>query len=142
MYHPRSKKINRTGFTRKTCSYIFDQRITVTNAKSSAISGLKVHEQIPVSEDDTITVNLTNPPLELPQVNKRGVLQPAESVKVGPQVQAQWEGLDEPDMDPSLVGKDGKFDWVCSIPSQGKLNLSLTWEVVCPYGTDVMGLDT
>ena len=113
----------------------------MTNTKSSSISGLKIHEQVPVSEDSTITVKLTNPPLVVPEVNKRGVLQTAETVNIGSQVQAQWEGMDDPDMDPSLVGKEGKLNWVCSLPAQGKLNLTLAWEVVCPYGTNMVGLE-
>lgn len=51
------------------------------------------------------------------------------------------EGADEPDVDPSLLGKDGEFIWVCNIPAQGTLNLLLSWEVVYPYGSQVIGLD-
>ncbi|KAJ3504191.1 hypothetical protein NLJ89_g8067 [Agrocybe chaxingu] len=140
-YHPRSKKINRSGFTRKTCSYLFDQRVTVLNTKGSAVSNLKIQEQVPVSEDSSITVNLLNPSLVLPHVNRKGVLQTAEAVKVMEHVRAEWDGMGEADVEPSLVGKEGRFNWICEVPSQGKLNLTLSWEVACPYGTDIMGLD-
>ncbi|KAF8959135.1 hypothetical protein BDZ97DRAFT_2078234 [Flammula alnicola] len=141
VYHPRSKKVNHSGFTRKTCSYVFDQRITITNTKSSTIESLKILEQFPVSEDATIVVNLLNPGLIIPQPNKKGEYAKAEPVKVTAQVTAQWNGAEDSETDPTLLGKDGKFSWDCSIPSQGKLNLTLSWEVVCPYGTDIMGLD-
>ncbi|KDR77513.1 hypothetical protein GALMADRAFT_65991 [Galerina marginata CBS 339.88] len=141
IYHPRVRKINRPSFTRRTCSYLFDQRITVTNTKATAVEGVKVQEQIPVSEDATIFVNVLSPALVLPRADKKGVFSIPEPVKVGGLATAQWDGAEEPDMDPSLLGKDGKFSWICSIPSQGKLTLLLSWEVVCPYGSDIMGLD-
>jgi hypothetical protein len=67
-YHPRSKKINRSGFT---CSYTFDQRITVVNTKAtSSLSSIKI--QIPVSENEKIVVHLLDPALQLPTVSKKG----------------------------------------------------------------------
>jgi hypothetical protein len=54
-YYPRSRKVNRTGFNRKTCSYIFEQRISVFNSKPNFVTSLKVLDQFPVSEDSTIT---------------------------------------------------------------------------------------
>lgn len=50
-----------------------------------------------------------------------------------------WESgscsVDERDIEPSLIGKDGEFNWVCNIPAQGTLNLLLPWEVVYPMLT-------
>lgn len=140
-YHPRSKKVNQPGFTRRNSTHVFSQRITITNTKGTPVSSLKIHEQVPVSEDSNIVVNLTSPNLVLPQANKKGVITVPEPVKVGAQALAQWEGADEPEMDPGSIGKDGKFSWVCSLPPQGKLGLLLSWEVVCPYGTNIVGLD-
>jgi len=94
-----------------TLARSYNESSTADDAdEDGASEGVKIHEQVPVSEDSTITVNLTNPPLIVPEVNKRGVLQTAETVKIGSQVQAQWEGMDDPDMDPSLVGKEGKLN--------------------------------
>ena len=131
--------------TRKTCSYIFEQRISVFNTKPTPITSLKVLDQFPVSEDSTITVNLTAPPLVLPSPNKKGVLKIPEPVQIneaaGTKVKVQWDGAEDPDTDPSLLGKEGKLGWVCEVPAQRTIVLALAWEVVCPYGTDIMGLD-
>lgn len=132
--------MSRSGliFTGKTTSYVFDQRITLYNTKSVSITGLKILDQFPVSDNSKIVVNMTNPPLVLPQPNKNSVPQ---AITVGSQAVAQWKGADELDLDPSLLGKDGEFSWVCNIPAQGTLNLLLSWEVVYPHGSHIVGLD-
>ncbi|KAH9479803.1 Protein F37C4.5 [Psilocybe cubensis] len=107
-YHPRSKKVTQPSFTRRNSTYLFSQRISISNTKATPISYLKVREQVPVSEDSNITVNLTSPGLVLPQANKKGVIIVPEPVKISSQVVARWEGADEPEMDPGQVGKDGK----------------------------------
>jgi hypothetical protein len=127
--------------TGKTTSYVFDQRITIFNTKSVPITGLKILDQIPVSDNSKIIVNLTNPPLILPGTNKKGPYLVTQAVAVGSQAVAQWKGADELDIDPSLLGKDGEIAWVCSISAQGTLNLLLSWEVVWPNGLHVVGLD-
>jgi hypothetical protein len=138
-------KVNRKGFARKTCSSIFEQRISVFNTKPNPVTSLQVLDQFPVSEDSTITVNLTAPPLVLPTPNKKGMFKVPEAVKIsetaGAKVKAQWDGADDLDTDPSLLGKEGKLGWVCEVPAQRTVVLTLGWEVVCPYGTDIMGLD-
>jgi hypothetical protein len=117
----------------------------VFNTKPNAITSLKVLDQFPVSEDSTITVNLIAPPLVLPTLNKKGVFKIPEAVKIseasGAKVMVQWDGADDLDTDPSLLGKEGKLGWVCEVPAQRTVVLALAWEVVCPYGTDIMGLD-
>jgi hypothetical protein len=130
--------------TGKTTSYVFDQRITIHNTKSVPITDLKVLDQIPISDNSKITVKLTQPPLLLPQQNKKGlnsVPQAAKAAIVGSQAVAQWKGTDEPDVDPNLLGKDGEFSWICNIPAQGTLNLLLSWKVVCPHYSHIIGLD-
>lgn len=145
VYHPRTKKMSRSGamvFSSKTTSYVFNQRITIYNTKSVPITGLKILDQIPVSDNSKISVNLTNPPLILPQPNKKtGLYSVPQGVVVGSQAVAQWKGADESDVDPSLLGKDGEVSWVCNIPAQGTLNLLLSWEVVYPHDSHVVGLD-
>lgn len=74
----------------------------------------------------------------MPQLNKDGEYPRPNALKVNGQLTAQWEGADE--IEPSAVGKSGAFNWDCAIPAQGKLTLMASWEVVCPTGTDVIGL--
>ncbi|KAJ2933419.1 hypothetical protein H1R20_g3673, partial [Candolleomyces eurysporus] len=90
----------------------------------------------------------------------------AKSVKVSPGVIAQWNRPDdlysitgdasteetkvhrssesvsdssEP-LDLTALGKDGKISWLCSIPPQTKVNLTLHWEVSAPVNTDIVGI--
>ena len=147
-YHPRVKKVSQTGFYNKTSNYTFSQRITIFNTKSSAISNFKVIDQMPVSEDEQIEVKLVNPSLVNPNLaattrsNNGGEARapPPPPVKVSEGVIAQWEGADEQGFDVESLGKDGKFNWVCSIPAQGKVSLLLAWEVSAPVRATVVGL--
>ena len=117
---------------------------------TAALSSIKIQDQIPVSEDERIIVKLANPRLLLPSYNKKGVLQPVESVTItaekGCRLSAHWAEMEEVGtggIDPVLVGKSGKLNWICEeLPAQGKIVVALSWEVVCPYGTEVMGLDS
>lgn len=144
-YHPRSKKVSHSGFYSKASNYVFSQRITVFNTKSTAITDLKVIEQLPVSEASQITVKLLSPGLVLPEQNtasigKGGEVRPPAPVRVADGVVAQWEGADEAGVDVEALGKDGKFNWACSVPAQGKINLVLSWEVTAPLRTQIVGL--
>jgi hypothetical protein len=76
----------------------------------------------------------------------------AKSVKVTPGVVARWDrpgseaasGTDEEsDSDPvdlTALGKDGKINWLCSVPAQAKANLTLQWEVNAPVNTNIAGI--
>ncbi|KAF8148209.1 hypothetical protein B0H34DRAFT_669000 [Crassisporium funariophilum] len=148
-YHPRSKKVSQSGFYTKTSNYVYSQRITVFNTKSSAIENLKIVDQAPVSEDSVITVKLSNPPLVLPGEGAGGTgtlsvgggeVKVPLPVKVTAGVVAQWNGADEADVDVDALGRDGKLNWVCAVPAQGKIGLTLQWEVTAPVRTNIVGL--
>ncbi|KAF8073367.1 hypothetical protein FPV67DRAFT_741034 [Lyophyllum atratum] len=144
-YHPRAKKVSHSGFYSKTSNHVFSQRITIFNTKATPISDFKVIEQLPVSENSQITVKLLSPGLLLPDQTSNAISKGAElrvpsPVKVGDGVWAQWEGADEPDVDVEALGRDGKFNWVCAVPAQGKINLVLSWEVTAPLRTQIVGL--
>ena len=76
----------------------------------------------------------------------------AKSVKVTSGVVARWDrpgseaasGTDEEsDSDPvdlTTLGKDGKINWLCSVPAQAKANLTLQWEVSAPVSTNIAGI--
>ncbi|KAF8877365.1 hypothetical protein BD779DRAFT_1677356 [Infundibulicybe gibba] len=131
IYHPRSKKTTHSGLYTKTINHVHSQRITIFNTKTIPIKGLKVVDQIPVSEDSQITVKLTNPALTLP-------VPPPVSVTGG--VSAQWDGADEDDVDRESLGRDGKLNWMCEVPAQEKINLLLSWEVTASANTPITGL--
>ncbi|KAF9465728.1 hypothetical protein BDZ94DRAFT_1320028 [Collybia nuda] len=140
-YHPRSKKVSHSGFYTKSSVHVFTQRITVFNTKAHAVNDVKVVDQVPVSESSQITVKLVSPSLSVPEASGTGgEVQAPQAVKVGEGVHAQWEGADEQGIDMEHLGRDGKFHWVCAVPSQGKINLVLSWEVSAPLHTDIVGL--
>lgn len=141
-YHPLSKKRTESGFYSKTANYTFVQRIQVYNTKTIAISHVKIIDQVPVSENSDIDVKLVVPALKVPNgtTTKGTPVSLFPAIKLGDGVTAQWEGLDDPDCDIDAVGKDGKLNWVASIPPQKKINLALQWEVSFPAKEKLMGL--
>ena len=106
---------------------------------------LKIIDQVPVTADQRIVVKILNPPLASPCSNDSGFnLGPSirDPVNVGEGIVAQWEGVDELEADEDksangrarMLGKEGKFYWLCTVPSMGKVDLKLEWEVVVPAG--------
>jgi Domain of unknown function (DUF4139) len=143
IYHPRSKKVFRSGICTKTTHYMFSQRITIANTKTQPIENLKIIDQVPVSEDSKITVKLVRPVLGVPGEGfgcgsgEPKVLTP---VSVASGVVAQWHGADEAGVEVEALGKDGKLNWVCAVPAQEKIGLVLQWEVLAPVNTIILGL--
>ena len=95
---------------------------------------------MPVSESSEITVKLISPALVLPEPPAGDAERKPPPLHVGEGVVAQWEGADESGFDLEALGRDGKLNWVCSIPRQGKVNLLLSWEVVAPARLAIEGL--
>ncbi|KAJ7505898.1 hypothetical protein B0H11DRAFT_1976597 [Mycena galericulata] len=144
-YHPLIKKLSHTGFYNKSANYVFSQRITVFNTKSVAIEGLKVIDQIPTSQNSQIEVKLVNPALTLPSEagtsSVKGAVREPQVLNIGTGIKAHWDGVDEPGYEVESLGLDRKLNWICAVPSQGKLNLALEWEVtVSSASAQVVGL--
>ncbi|TDL26898.1 hypothetical protein BD410DRAFT_782988 [Rickenella mellea] len=143
-YHPRSKRVSQSGFYRATANHVFSQRITIFNTKSTAVDNVKIVDQIPVSEDSQIAVKLTSPALIVPSnpgtTNGAPNIKAVQPLKVSSGIVAQWDGVDEPGFDVLALAKDGKLNWICSVPSQEKVNFNLEWAVTAPVGVSVTGL--
>ncbi|KAJ2918890.1 hypothetical protein MD484_g1484, partial [Candolleomyces efflorescens] len=145
-YDPRAKKASQSGIISKTSSTVFTQLISVHNTKPIAVENLKIVDRIPVSEDSQIAVKLTSPALptstsagtSLGLGSSTGAL--TKRVKLGDDVVAQWYGADEESTSTEYLGKDGKVQWLCSLPSQKKVTLTLQWEVSVPKEAVVVGL--
>ncbi|KAF9559709.1 hypothetical protein CPC08DRAFT_708583 [Agrocybe pediades] len=157
-YHPLSKKVSKSGFYTKSKNHSFTQRISVHNTKpstkgSQSIS-LKIVDQIPISENSEITVKLVQPGLTMPTADGvvgsttnegSGKTTPkyALPLTVSGGVSAMWDGADEvgqTDTDVESLGKEGRIAWICSVPPQGKVGVTLQWEVTAPVNMDVYGL--
>ncbi|KAJ7101545.1 hypothetical protein B0H15DRAFT_919820 [Mycena belliarum] len=134
-YHPRIKKLSRSGFYTKTANLVFSQRITVFNTKSIAAERVRIADQIPTSQNAQIEVRLVSPALTLPADAGTGSMKAApkrvepQMLTVGKGVVAQWDGVDEPDAAVETLGLDRKLNWICAVPAQAKINLVLEWEV-------------
>jgi hypothetical protein len=144
-YHPVIKKLSQSGFYTKSANYIFSQRITVFNTKSITVERLKIVDQVPISQNSQIEVKLLNPALTLPSAagasTVKGPAKEPQVKSVSKGVNAQWDGVDEPDCEVESLGLDRKLNWICAVPSQGKINLSLDWEVnVSPANARLVGL--
>ncbi|RDB15252.1 Protein F37C4.5 [Hypsizygus marmoreus] len=140
-YHPRTKKQTKNGFYIKSTTQLFTQPITVFNNKETAVQGVKIIEQVPVSEDVSIQVKLINPPLHSPKVLARLFETCSNPLVIEKGVVAYWEedntrGAE----DGGQLAWNGKFCWVCTIPAQGKVDFLFQWEVAAPAHTEIVGL--
>ncbi|KAH9484488.1 Protein F37C4.5 [Psilocybe cubensis] len=136
-YHPQERKAATSGFYSKTSSNTFVQRITVLNTKSIMIKNLKLIERIPVSEDERIEVKLLQPALALPTQSSKTSSSWQKPIKVSSSVVAQWNGVYEAGVDQESLGKDGKFNWVISVPPHKSVSLTLQYEVSHPKNLDL-----
>lgn len=132
-YHPRTKTVSTSGFYDKTKTSSYMQRITIFNTKPVTIHNLKIADQFPVSQNDQIAVKVISPPLSVSAMSE-------SPVPISNGVVAQWEGADDRAVELSSLGKNGQFDWICSVPAQGKINLLMKWEVSAPESVTVVGL--
>lgn len=112
---------------------------------------MKIIDRIPVSADEKIEVKLLNPALNIPSSGQPGgntsmqkggpsVYRPA---LVSENILAQWDGADgDPASDVSQdgVGKNGKINWVLSIPPQMSVSLVLQFDVIYPENLLVQGV--
>jgi hypothetical protein len=114
------------------------------------VDGLRVVDQIPASRNAQVKVKLVQPALPLgegegvtgkgaeaesnagAEAGAKGKGKKSASVSVSKGVVAQWDGGDE---------TDRRVSWVCAVPAQGKINLTLEWMVtVSPANAQVVGL--
>ncbi|KAG6898902.1 hypothetical protein C0993_002979 [Termitomyces sp. T159_Od127] len=138
-YHPLSKKQSKSGFYTKTRTHVYTQTVTVHNTKSIPVEGVRIADQVPVSEDAQIQVKLISPALGAKEKGKDRD-EGTGRVTVAKGVSAIWENADESEPHMEALGRNGKFDWVVALPAQGKVNLVLQYEVVSPAETTVVGL--
>ncbi|KAJ7847751.1 hypothetical protein B0H14DRAFT_3453626 [Mycena olivaceomarginata] len=149
-YPPVVKQLSQSGFYKKSATHSFTQRITVHNTKSVPVDGLRIVDQIPVSRNAQVKVKVIQPVLPLGEgegatgkgaeaesnagagAGAKGKGKQSASVSLSKGVVAQWDGGDK---------TDRRVSWVCAVPAQGKINLTLEWTVtVSPADAQVVGL--
>ncbi|KAF5330545.1 hypothetical protein D9619_005237 [Psilocybe cf. subviscida] len=151
-YHPFERKVAQSGLYSKTVNQTLTQRISIHNTRSTPITNFKVTDSTPVSEDQRIEVRLVSPALTVPTatvgteksgssiLKLKAKLSANDSVKVAPNVRAQWNGLGEPDVDQKALGKDGMVTWFVSLAAQERVTLVLQYEVSYAEGLAVEGV--
>ncbi|KAF9525622.1 hypothetical protein CPB83DRAFT_885409 [Crepidotus variabilis] len=143
-YPPREQRASQTGIISRSSVRSYTQRITIQNTKSISLESFKIIDNIPISQDERIKVNLISPALSAPVAgpvqasHSRQSLR--KSIKLESGVQAQWDKSDEKDVEDSMVGKDGKINWLLTIPPRKTVNLALQFEVTYPTGISLTGL--
>jgi len=144
-YQDKHKKGLQSGILTKTTTTSFLRNITVHNTRSIPIEGLKIIDQIPVSQDAQITVKLVTPGLPAPGTTPESTTISKVPVKVSAgTITAQWYFNEDAEDDKDAwenAGMDGRLAWICSIPAQKKVEFSLAWDVTAPSQTaEIEGL--
>ncbi|KAF9532456.1 hypothetical protein CPB83DRAFT_759238 [Crepidotus variabilis] len=139
IYHPQEKHASQAGIVSRYSKQSFTQRITIQNTKSVLLENLKILENIPISQDERITVKLISPALPQPTVlqNLQGV---RKSIKVASGILAHWDKADDQDVEDSAVGKDGKLNWLLNIPPRQSVNMALQFDVSHPTGIHLLNI--
>ncbi|KXN87223.1 Protein F37C4.5 [Leucoagaricus sp. SymC.cos] len=143
-YHPYAKDVaaveSISPFSfRPVLTYSCSQRITVVNTRDIHVHSLTIIDSIPTADDIDLFIKLVNPPLKYPEALASGFkdlvqaktgIQITEGVPESCSVFARWDIVDEPPYDLSLLGANGKINWVCSIRERGSVDLNLQWQVL------------
>jgi hypothetical protein len=151
-YHPQSKKVNLpTGrfMTERRVSTVYQQAISIKNTRSIPLSRLIVKDQVPVSTNAKIKVNVLEPTLPelLAGASKSGLDATSSTaskevaISGNKDVRARWVRVNEDDdafAEASLgkveVNMQGLTEWVCRVEASSNLDLKLGWEVNVPKG--------
>ncbi|KAK7040202.1 hypothetical protein VNI00_010008 [Paramarasmius palmivorus] len=96
-----------------------------------------VHESIEASEESIRSKPATTTVRTLSDVVGSSV---GPNIKLSDGVYVQWDRADEWNVDIEALGKNGLMNWLCEVPAQEKLNLTLEWEVNAPLKATVVGL--
>ena len=119
--------------TTKTSTTVFEQSITVKNTRLAPLRDLRIRDQIPVSTDARIKVNILEPTQIIEAKNNIVNLSKGISVK--------WVRRDEDESEKDLVpgGPDvnaetaqGMFEWKCEIEPGASKDVTLSYEVSAP----------
>lgn len=142
MYHPQSKKVKSSGasflspFAARTTTTSYEQVVTIRNTRLSQVHRLLLKEQIPVSRDARIKVNVLEPCTLTTGLwtGRNAALHVMDGVEV------HWASKREDGNDDSRLSMEeltaeaaqGIIEWVAKIEPGASLDVNLAWEVVSP----------
>lgn len=136
-YHPQTKSTKMIGSifsSTKTNKSYLAQKITIQNTRQNAISPLRVHEQIPVSGNEKVTVNILEPRALAGGADIKDAS--VHWIKAGVDAQTETENDESSTGVAAVQNAQGMFEWVIALKAGEFTNLALAWEVIAPVGTD------
>jgi hypothetical protein len=130
-------------------STVYQQAISIKNTRSLLLSRLIVKDQVPVSTNAQIKVNVSDPTLPELQASGGKTLSDTSSstgskevaISGNNNVRARWVRVNEDNdafTDTSAgnveVNTEGLMEWICRVEANSTLDLKLSWEVNVPKG--------
>ena len=137
-YHPQSQKRKEKGGSafyvgsQKKSVTSYQQTISIRNTRLTSLPTLLVREQVYVSQDERIKVDILEPNELRAESTQKGTNAPVNK--------ARWVQNDDDGAAIDRTGvktNDGIFEWVCKDVGAGaKLDLNVAWDVIVPIGLD------
>jgi hypothetical protein len=119
----------------------FTQQITLRNTRRNYIARLILKDQLPVSADNSVRVNLREPrELLTATAGSTSPIKGLLNTEMEPVYVTGTKGLRvawaRKGADESAQGGDAQtvIHWICEMGAGSKLDLNLSWEVVRPKG--------
>ncbi len=114
----------------KTISTAYSQRITIKNTRQSAVGRLLVRDQVPVSNEARIKVNVSEP--NMPDISS-GLGLKEVGVTGYKNVTARWAPVNEDEQGPTAEpNREGFVEWICKLEPNSSTDLVLNWEINTP----------
>lgn len=127
----------------KTTTTSFTQTISLKNNRRAPLKKLIVKDNVPISSDSRIKVNVTEPKgLDEGALSSKSTSGPkgvnTKDISLGPNLKVRWAPTAGSD---STSGEDGSDDnvegtvqWTCVVEPGSSQDLQLSWDVVAPAG--------
>jgi hypothetical protein len=134
-YHPKTKKINLpmgSLLGSKSISTAYSQRITVKNTRRTVVGRLLVRDQVPVSHDARIKVNVAEPDMpDIPSGSAPGLKE--VSVSNSKSAVARWAPVNEDEQGPfAEPNREGFVEWIVKLEPNTSIDLVLNCEISVP----------
>lgn len=116
-----------TGFFNKEDCALFTRTCQITNTKSVPVT-LLVLDQVPISEDERLRINIVEP---------KGLSKEGDKVKIGKEIAASKDAWGQGTVS---MGKAGEIKWELKLEKGAEVKLTLEYEAKIPNGQKIAGL--